>query len=1003
MTGESALSNTNSRRIALLLAISLPYASSSTSFANAAEPAASKPAETKPASSAVGIMKRVPWTTSRITGSPEPPLPYDVEQVFPNLKFDQPVDIVMAPGTNRFFVVEQAGKVFSFPNDPNVKSADLILDTAKEIAGVKQVYAIAFHPKFAENRYCYLCCIRDAEQKDGTRILRFRVSESDPPRIDPKSEQVVITWLSGGHNGCCLKFGPDGYLYISTGDGAGPNPPDTLQTGQDVGDLLSSMLRIDVDGSEDGRNYRIPPDNPFVGQEGARPEIWAYGFRNPWRMSFDRKSGDLWVGDVGWELWELLIRVERGGNYGWAVMEGRQPTNPEWPRGPTPILAPTIDHPHSESSSITGGPTYYGSRLPELHGQLLYGDYDTGKIWGLRWENGKVAAHKELADTTLRIVGFGEDEAGEVVLLHHIGGTIHRLIPNPDRERPSTFPRRLSESGLFTSVADQTPAPGVLPYSINAEQWEDGAVAERFAAIPGEAHIDTTEANWKFPKDSVLAKTLSVPVELGPRQQRRMETQLLHYNGIEWRAYTYAWNNQQTDAELIDASGEDRPYSMLDTDAPGGMRKRTWHFASRTECLRCHNPWSGSALAFQLPQLNRDHDYGGQNASQLETFFHIGLCTPSVPQDKRPALADPRNISADLEQRARAYLHVNCAHCHRMHAGSAVLSKMQYDLPLDQTTMVGYRPTQGDFGIAGVHVIAPGDPYRSALLYRVSKIGTGRMPHIGSQMVDPVGVALLEDWIASLPSNAKTDAPVSGAVLQRVKEEAVLLDRLKESNSPTPDSSAAVEQLLSTTSGALRLLRAVDRQLLSQAVSALAVEKGAQHASIPVRDLFEKHLPEEKRIMRLGTSVRPEQILNLTGDVESGRRLFFETASVQCKNCHRVQNAGKELGPDLTQIGKKYSREQLLESILEPSKFIDPKFVTYVVETKSGRLHTGLLVKKDGKEVVLKDVEGKLIPIAAAEVERIAGQRASLMPELQVRDLTAQQAADLISYLSSLK
>jgi putative heme-binding domain-containing protein len=328
---------------------------------------------------------------------------------------------------------------------------------------------------------------------------------------------------------------------------------------------------------------------------------------------------------------------------------------------------------------------------------------------------------------------------------------------------------------------------------------------------------------------------------------------------------------------------------------------------------------------------------------------------------------------------------------------------MQYDLPLDQTTMIGQRPTQGEFGMAGAQVIAAGDPCRSVLLYRISKTGGGRMPHIGSQIVDPEGVALIEDWIESLKAAASAVEPAGNAVAQRRTDERRLLERLKSSGPAAEERGVLVDQLLSTTSGALSLLRAVDRKLLPKESGAFVVQKATRRTEIPVRDLFEKFLPEEQRVKRLGSMVRPEQILRLTGDEARGRRIFFETEGVQCKNCHRVQKTGREVGPDLDQIGKKYNSGQLLESILEPSKFIDPKYVSYLVETKGGRLHTGLLVKKDGSEVVLKDAEDKTIRIPAGEVERLAGQRASLMPELQVRDLTAQQVADLVAYLGSLK
>ena len=199
------------------------------------------------------------------------------------------------------------------------------------------------------------------------------------------------------------------------------------------------------------------------------------------------------------------------------------------------------------------------------------------------------------------------------------------------------------------------------------------------------------------------------------------------------------------------------------------------------------------------------------------------------------------------------------------------------------------------------------------------------------------------------------------------------------------------------------LQRAFDDFGLESSVDELAVEKGSQHADVSIRDLFERYLPPEKRAKRLGSVIRPEQILSLKGDEARGKRVFFETASVSCKNCHRIQKEGKEVGPELTTIGKKYSRAQLLESILEPSKLIDPKYVTHLAELDDGRLATGLLVKKDDSEVVLKDAQDKEIRIPAKEIERLVPQSQSLMPDLLLRDMTADQVADLLAYLSSLK
>lgn len=957
--------------------------------------------------------KRAPWTTSRLTGSPEKPLPYTTERAFPALKFNNCLDITAAPGSDRLFVVEERGKMLSFPNRQDAAGADLVLDIVKDIPGATRIYAIAFHPDFQKNRFCYICYIEKDDRANGSHVARFKVSDTDPPTIDPATETTMITWPSGGHNGCCLKFGPDGYLYISTGDGSGPNPPDSLKAGQDMTKLYSSILRIDVDHADGDRNYRIPPDNPFVALPGARGEKWAYGFRNPWRMSFDRKTGDLWVGDVGWELWELLDRVERGGNYGWSVMEGRYPTNPEWQRGPTPILPPTIDHPHSESSSITDGLTYYGSRLKELYGTHVYGDYDTGKIWGFRYVDGKVVDHRELADTTHRIVGFGDDHTGEFYLLDHTAGTIHRLIPNPQPDLSATFPRRLSETGVFAAVTAQTPAPGVLPYSINSEAWADHATAERFVAVPLDLSIKTDvpkseNPQWIYPKDTVLVKTLSLEMERGnPASRRRIETQILHFDGLEWQPYTYQWSDDQTDARLLDAAGAERTFDVTDAQAPGGKRQQAWRFSGRAECQRCHNKWSGPPLAFNTHQLNRElpgtgSSAGSDTTSQVDLFASIQLFEKALPESKRPKLANPRDTSADLESRARAYLHTNCAHCHRLHAGSSVLSKMQIDLPLAKTDMVGVRPTQGTFGIHAAQVIAPGDPFRSVLLYRMAKLGGGRMPHIGSTEIDQAGVELIYDWLRQIPKDAAKETIGNDTAAKLRADEAAALAQLRNVKTPT-EQAALVKSLLSSSSGALMLLWAADHRELPATAQSLAIEQAARHDDVSIRDLFERFLPAEQRIKRLGSVVQPEKILALTGDASRGRRLFHETASVQCRNCHRIQNDGKEVGPDLTTIGKKYARAQILENLLEPSKVIEPKYVTYLVETTEGRLVSGLLVNKDENGVVLKDAQNTEVRISAKQIEQLVPQRQSLMPDLLLRDMTAQQVADLLAYLSLLK
>jgi putative heme-binding domain-containing protein len=1021
-----------------------------------------------------GLPARIPWTTSRITGTPEPPPPYRVQRVFPKLTFNNPLLLSRIPGTNRFVVGEQYGRLYSFPNDPACKQADLFLDLRAElhswgpagkVRGVGAVYGLAFHPHFARNRYCYVCYVLDGKNgeqlPEGTRVSRFRVRDSQPPRIDPASEKVLITWLAGGHNGGCLEFGPDGYLYISTGDAADPNPPDRLDTGQDVSDLLSSILRIDVDHEEGGKPYRVPPDNPFVKTAKARPEIWAYGFRNPWKMSFDRKTGELWVGDVGWELWEMVYRIQRGGNYGWSVMEGRQPVRPNSRRGPTPILPPTIDFSHTEAASITGGSVYRGKRLEDLIGCYVCGDWVTGRLWGTRFEGDRMVSHRELARSPLHIVAFGEDADGELYFVHYDAkGTIHQLVPNPAAQgEPTRFPRKLSETGLFASVAEHRPAAGVIPFSVQAAQWADHAASERLVALPGTSSVQMYDrvipipggfysGRIFFPKGAALVRTFSLEMERGkPSSRRRLETQVLHYDGSEWHGYSYRWNDAQTDAELVAASGAEQTLTIKDAHAPGGRRRQTWHFAGRSECLVCHNPWGGYALAFTPGQLDRDHSYNGVVDNQLRSLVHAGVLKPvKAPQDdggpQPPAkLVDPEDTAASLEERARSYLHVNCSHCHQFGAGGTADIDLRRDMSLEQTRTLEVRPAQGSFEIADARILASGDPYRSILYYRMAKLGRGRMPHIGSEIVDERGLNLIHDWIRQLPIRKDERALIERlcaldepAILAHEREQwsrnvaqtAHELARARGRHEPSVEDRRQAETQLKKQAAAEARQRAAARKealgrLLSSPSSALVLARALHKNEIPafvreqvlatamslppqIRDLFEPFVPDEQRLKRLGPNIQPEQILSLRGNADRGRELFFNTSLTQCASCHRLDGKGTDRGPDLSHIGKKYTRAQILESILDPSKTIDPAYAGYLVETSTGRVYNGLLVKKTAKEVVLREAAtGNEVHIPAEQVDSMAAQKKSLMPEQLLRDLSAEQAADLLELLSSRK
>ena len=757
-----------------------------------------------------GLDRYTPVTTSTVVGSPDPPLPYRMTRVYPDFSPAMLVNIRAIPGSDQLLYISQdrpgaATTIYRMKDDPSTKTADSIkmLETPEN----GTAYDLCFHPKFAENGYIYIGWNGTPDptiKSKRSRVTRYKMLTRPPYTIDESSGLTVIEWPSNGHNGCAVCFGLDNYLYVTTGDGTSDS--DTNIMGQNTDTLLSKVLRIDVDHPAAGKPYGIPNDNPFVKDQRFAPETYAYGLRNPWRIACDQKTGHIWVGNNGQDMWETAHLVHPGDNYGWSVMEGSHPFYLERKPGPTPFTKPTIEHNHAEFRSLTGGIVYYGPQLPDLNGVYLYGDHSTGRTWGMRHDGRAVLMHRELARGPHHISAYSQNTRGELLICDHgkAGeGGLYTLKPTPKDLPPSTFPRKLSDSGLFESVPEHRMKPGVIPYSVNAPFWSDGLYKERYIVLPPDGKIGySTRRGWDFPDQTVIVKSFAFEQVAGdPRSRRWIETRFLTRQAGEWLGYTYRWNEAGTDADLVEAAGFDRTLTQNITqspDYPEGKREQVWRYPSRTECMICHSRAAKFVLGLCHLQMNKRHDYGnGYQENQLALIERLGLfqrppdwsaaCRAELksqaeshgltgaeadefvkyhaPQPGQrsatirriadlpgalPKLVNPYDANNDLTSRARSWIHANCANCHVEAGGGNAQMELEFTTLMDKMRLIDALPVHHTFDLPNARLIAPGHPERSVLLKRISTRGRGQMPPLASTQVDRDAVALMTEWIRSM-------------------------------------------------------------------------------------------------------------------------------------------------------------------------------------------------------------------------------------------------------------
>ena len=682
-------------------------------------------------------------------------------EAFPNLPdtLSQPLAMLQAPNdSSRWFVLEKTGRVRVFQNTPSVNSFDtdfINLATsypAFNDSGEGGLLGMAFHPNYATNREVFLSWTEDGPSGWPTVsvVARFTANPGGLT-LDPGSKEEIIRVNQPytNHNGGQIAFGPaDGYLYFGLGDGGSGGDPQGH--GQDTTDVLGDMLRLDVDSGV--TPYSIPSTNPYFTSPSARcpadhtgmtncPEIYASGLRNPWRWSFDRQTGALWAGDVGQSAREEIDRIELGGDYGWNCREGRIAYSgaPASCSSATGFTDPVHDYPRTDGTSVTGGYVYRGSALPALVGRYVFGDYGSGRIWRLNDNGAGGYTAQQLLDTSLAISSFGEDNAGELYVVDIAGGDLYRIVDGGGGGPPGQPPvaTQLSATGCVSPQNPALPASGLIPYTVGAPFWSDGATKERWLALPNQTTIQVqADGDFAFPPGTVLMKHFRLGSILA-------ETRLFmrHPDGT-WAGYSYEWNQQQTDATLV----------------PGGkvatIAGQSWIFPSGNDCLTCHTAAAGFALGLETAQLNRDFTYTatGRTANQLATLDAIGMfAAPLGNPSSHPQLASPTDTAATLSARARAYLHTNCANCHRTGGPTPSSMDWRYATLLQNTLACDAVPQSGDLGLgANARIVAPGDPSLSVLAERIDRRDANGMPPLASNVVDQAGVTLIRDWITSL-------------------------------------------------------------------------------------------------------------------------------------------------------------------------------------------------------------------------------------------------------------
>ena len=702
--------------------------------------------------------------------------PFKAVNAFENLTFDTPVDIQRVPGTSYFVVVEQnTSQIKIFENDSEVSETSVFIDLADRVFTTGFEFGlvkITFDPDFETNGFFYVTYSTNNELSPDvclefcSVVSRFSSSGELGLVGDPDTEEVILSLPqeSNIHNVGHLVFGPDGFLYIGVGDEGGANDP--KNNAQNRTNLYGSILRVDVSGD---LPYDIPQDNPFVGlgleDEGVvgagnpiRSEIWAYGLRNPHRFSFDPVHGFILAGDVGQDSTEEINRIEPGGNYGWRVFEGSQEHILEGTgRDQSYMILPLVEYDRSLGSCVIGGDFYQGSLFPSLIDSFIYGDCTRGNLWSLRIdENGEVVENVNIGNIGggVSVVSFLMDEE-EIYIVNISQGIIQKLVVNENPE--SRVPEKLSETGVFIDLETLTTPNDLIPYDVSAPLWSDAAVKSRWFTIPEDKFVRfEARSSWDFPVGSVFVKHFAMDLDEIDQENAltNLETRLFIHTIEGWVGYSYKWNEDQSEAFLV----EEAESIELDIMTDEGMITQEYYYPSTADCWFCHNVTAGYVLGLKTAQINRDFQFPIAIDNQIRVYDHIELFTDMIdhPSNYEHVFSSLDDSYSTIEHKARSYLASNCSHCHNginPLPTDIDLSYPSIDYPLNAID----KEPLSDLGVDDAKIIFPGDRNRSVLWLRINATDDNRMPPLATSRIDEAAVDLIGEWIDRMPINQELD------------------------------------------------------------------------------------------------------------------------------------------------------------------------------------------------------------------------------------------------------